>query len=70
MGIRVVKGDAIGYAYTESLDLAAMRRAAETASRIGTDDERPTPIDATPFLTPTRSTRRRSRSPVNRRRER
>ena len=50
VGIRVVKGDAIGYAYTESLDMEAMRRAAETASRIGTDDERPTPIDATPQL--------------------
>lgn len=50
VGIRVVKGDAIGYAYTESLDLEAMRRAAETASRIGTDDERPIPMDATPYL--------------------
>ncbi|MCO5200778.1 MAG: metallopeptidase TldD-related protein [Chloroflexi bacterium] len=50
VGIRVVKGDAIGYAYTESLDVAAMRRAAETASRIGTSDERPVPIDATPYL--------------------
>ncbi|MBI5948786.1 MAG: metalloprotease TldD [Chloroflexi bacterium] len=48
VGIRVVKGDAIGYAYTESLDLAAMRRAAETASRISGDPERPRPIDATP----------------------
>jgi len=51
VGIRVVKGDAIGYAYTESLDMEAMRRAAETASRIGTDIERPQPIDATPYLT-------------------
>jgi len=51
VGIRVVKGDAIGYAYTESLDMAAMRRAAETASRIGTSDERPLPVDATPHLT-------------------
>jgi TldD protein len=51
VGIRVVKGDAIGYAYTESLDLEAMRRAAETASRIGTEDERPSPMDATPYLT-------------------
>jgi TldD protein len=51
VGIRVVKGDAIGYAYTESLDMEAMRRAAETASRIATADERPTPIDATPVLT-------------------
>ncbi len=51
VGIRVVKGDAIGYAYTESLDFAAMRRAAETAGRIGRADERPVPMDATPFLT-------------------
>ncbi|HMO55311.1 MAG TPA: DNA gyrase modulator [Tepidiformaceae bacterium] len=50
VGIRVVKGDAIGYAYTESLDMEAMRRAAETASRIGTADERPVPVDATPYL--------------------
>ena len=50
VGIRVVKGDAIGYAYTESLDMEAMRRAAETASRIGTEDERPQPMDATPYL--------------------
>ncbi len=50
VGIRVVKGDAIGYAYTESLDLAAMRKAAETASRIGRADERPVPVDATPSL--------------------
>ncbi|MGI8925633.1 MAG: TldD/PmbA family protein [Tepidiformaceae bacterium] len=48
VGIRVVKGDAIGYAYTESLDPEAMRRAAETASRISADPERPHPIDATP----------------------
>lgn len=51
VGIRVVKGDAIGYAYTESLDMEAMRRAAETASHIGKDDERPRPVDATPYLT-------------------
>ncbi len=50
VGIRVVKGDAIGYAYTESLDMAAMRRAAETAARIGTSGERPVPVDATPLL--------------------
>jgi TldD protein len=48
VGIRVVKGDAIGYAYTESLDLAALRRAAETASHIGREYERPVPVDATP----------------------
>ncbi len=51
VGIRVVKGDAIGYAYTESLELDAMRRAAETAGRIGASGERPAPVDATPQLT-------------------
>jgi TldD protein len=50
VGIRVVKGDAVGYAYTESLDLAAMRKAAETASQIGREHERPVPVDATPHL--------------------
>jgi TldD protein len=50
VGIRVVKGDAIGYAYTESLDPEAMRRAADTASRIGRAAERPVPVDATPYL--------------------
>ncbi len=34
LGVRVQKGDATGYAYTEDLDFEAMRRAAETAARI------------------------------------
>ena len=46
LGMRVIKGDAIGYAYTESLDLEAMRRAADTAARIASRGERPTPVDA------------------------
>jgi len=50
LGVRVVKGDAIGYAYTESLDFAAMRRAAETASRISDGQPNLRPIDATPML--------------------
>ncbi|MCK9518831.1 MAG: metallopeptidase TldD-related protein [Dehalococcoidia bacterium] len=50
LGVRVVKGDAIGYAYTESLELDAMKRAAETAARIGTGRGQPGPIDATPQL--------------------
>ena len=50
VGIRVVKGDAIGYAYTESLDFDAMKRAAATAARIGAAETRPMPIDATPQL--------------------
>jgi TldD protein len=48
VGIRVVRGDAIGYAYSEALDLASMRHAAETAGRIGNAAERPVPIDSTP----------------------
>ena len=34
VGIRVVAGDATGYAYTEELTVDAMRRAAETAAKI------------------------------------
>lgn len=41
VGIRVVEGDAVGYAYSEDLSLDAMRRAAATAAQIahGADDE-------------------------------
>ena len=49
VGIRVVSGDAIGYAYSESLEVEAMRRAAETAGRVASDNERPSPVDATPL---------------------
>ncbi|MGK2964718.1 MAG: TldD/PmbA family protein [Tepidiformaceae bacterium] len=48
VGIRVVRGDAIGYAYTESLDVESMRRAAETAARIGDGPGGLPPVDATP----------------------
>ena len=48
MGVRVVKGAAIGYAYTEALDLAAMRKAAQTAGQIGSADERSPLVNATP----------------------
>ena len=48
VGIRVVKGDAIGYAYSESLDVAAMRAAADTASRIGEASDSLPVVDATP----------------------
>jgi TldD protein len=34
LGVRVCRGDATGYAHTEDLSFEAMRRAAETASRI------------------------------------
>ena len=34
LGVRVMKGDATGYAYVEDLELEAMRRAARTAAQI------------------------------------
>src|SRR5687768_6152074 len=34
LGVRVLSGDATGYAYVEDLEFEAMRRAAETAARI------------------------------------
>src|SRR5689334_7604877 len=36
LGVRVQRGDATGYAYTEDLTWDAMRRAAETAAQIAT----------------------------------
>jgi TldD protein len=36
LGVRVMNGDATGYAYTEDLTFEAMKRAAETASQIAT----------------------------------
>ncbi|HZT06483.1 MAG TPA: metallopeptidase TldD-related protein [Chloroflexota bacterium] len=44
VGIRVVHGDATGYAYTEDLTPEAMRLAAETAARIANRRERVGPI--------------------------
>ncbi len=37
VGIRVMKGDATGYAYVEDFDPAVMKQAAQTASRIASD---------------------------------
>ncbi len=48
VGIRVVRGESIGYAYTEDLEMPSMLRAAETAARIGPGAAQPAPIDATP----------------------
>ena len=47
VGIRVVRGDAIGYAFSEDLSLDAMRRAAETAAQISSGDGHAGPIDVT-----------------------
>ena len=48
VGIRVVNGDSIGYAYTESLESEAMHGAARTACQIGTGRDDLMPIDSTP----------------------
>ncbi|WP_373324360.1 PmbA/TldA family metallopeptidase [Tepidiforma flava] len=56
LGIRVVRGDAIGYAYTESFEFEAMRRAAETAARISAGERTAPPIDATPSSPARRTT--------------
>ncbi len=45
VGIRVIQGDAIGYAYTEDLGRESMRRAADTAARIANRGDKTAPID-------------------------
>jgi TldD protein len=45
VGVRVLQGDAIGYAYTEDLSRDAMRRAADTAARIASRGDRAEPVD-------------------------
>jgi TldD protein len=44
VGIRVVEGEGVGYAYSESLEPDAMFEAAETASRIAAGGAKPPPI--------------------------
>ncbi len=47
LGVRVLKGDATGYAYVERLDWEAMRRAADTAAQIASGGGSTAPIRAT-----------------------
>ena len=47
VGIRVVEGDAVGYAYTEDLSPEAMRAAAATAAQIAHGGDSADPVDAT-----------------------
>jgi TldD protein len=47
--VRVIQGDAIGYAYTEDLGRDSMRRAADTAARIASRGESPPPVDVMHF---------------------
>lgn len=43
LGVRVMRGDATGYAYVEDLELDAMLRAARTAANIAAEGARPSP---------------------------
>src|ERR1700722_4223990 len=54
LGVRVQKGDATGYAYVESLDWEAMRRAADTAAQIATGGGAEAPIGAGAVELPSR----------------
>ena len=45
VGVRVLHGDAIGYAFTEDLSRDAMRRAAGTAARIAARGDDAPPVD-------------------------
>jgi TldD protein len=47
LGVRVQKGDATGYAYTQDFTPEAMRRAAETAARIAAEGGHDVPIALT-----------------------
>jgi len=49
LGVRVLLGDAIGYAYTEDLSRDAMRRAADTAARIASRGDKMAPVDVMHF---------------------
>ncbi|MFO7178611.1 MAG: metallopeptidase TldD-related protein [Pseudomonadota bacterium] len=54
LGVRVLHGDATGYAYVEDLSWEAMRRAAETAARIASSGKSPGPVPIEPVALPDR----------------
>ncbi|MGB5192638.1 MAG: TldD/PmbA family protein, partial [Polyangiales bacterium] len=47
LGVRVMKGDATGYAYCEELSFEAMKRAAETAAQIAAGGKPHSPVGVT-----------------------
>jgi TldD protein len=54
LGVRVMKGDATGYAYVEQLDWDAMKRAAETAAQIASGGGAKAPVAAKALSLPAR----------------
>jgi TldD protein len=52
LGVRVLKGDSTGYAYTEQLSDARMREAARTAGQIASGGATPGPISIRPVVLP------------------
>lgn len=54
VGVRVQRGDATGYAYTEDLTWEAMKRAAETAAQIATQTSGTTSLNLSPRQIPRR----------------
>ena len=45
LGVRVIQGEAVGYAYTEDLSREAMRRACDTAAQISKSNRTVDPVD-------------------------
>ena len=45
LGVRVIQGEAVGYAYTEDLSREAMRRACDTAAQISGSNRTVDPVD-------------------------
>ncbi len=52
VGVRVVVGDQVGYAYTEDLELDSMLRAARVAAQIARGGRLTAPVDATAIAVP------------------
>ncbi|HEX5141515.1 MAG TPA: DNA gyrase modulator, partial [Dehalococcoidia bacterium] len=51
LGVRVLLGEAVGYAYTEDLSRDAMARAADTAGKIAARGDKAPPIDVVHYET-------------------
>jgi len=49
LGVRVTKGDATGYAYSEDLTMERMAHAARTAGQIASSGGAPAPVEITPI---------------------